>query len=243
MHKILVTIPTYHGVSMETVRCLFDMRTEAEKAGHSLTLVGIERMPLDLARNELTTVFLASTCDCVVMLDDDCQVDPTWIACAIELMDAGCEIVSAPCRLRGEQIMFNVTPITPPRDVGGSRVMECVCTGLGCVLVSRHVFEIMHERMPKLQYRSHTMPDRMSCALFQSAVVPIRVCGLEETGETPVYVLDDRAWSLRARAAGFTIYASIDVETAHAGYKGNFGAEVDKFEAAKVAAQVPGSVV
>jgi hypothetical protein len=233
-HNVLALVVSYHGAKIETIKNLFGLEHAAQDAGHSFAVNGVGRTPLDLARNETVTQLLASKATVGLFLDDDCQVDEKWLPIALSLLSEERGIITAPCRLRGEKTVFNIAPTSPPFEVNGVRLMECSWTGFGCVLISRGVLETMHTRFAKLHYHSHFVPGAMSCGMFRSDIAPRRLLDIAEGDpEGRMYVLDDHIWSLRARASGFRIHATIDVNTVHDGYAGNFGATLTAHEAAK----------
>jgi hypothetical protein len=238
MHNLFVSLPSARGVHPQTMWNVFDMRTELERAGHRLHGSSVYRMPLDLARNEMATIFLTTTCDLNLLLDDDCQVDRDWIVKMMGAMDEGCDILSAPCRMRdhshgGAQDWspFNVRPIGEITEVGDLRVDICEWTGLGAVLVKRKVIETLYAADAK--YGSRLMPGNLSAAIFNSRVAPAKELLADAPEELNVHMLDDVVFSLKARKAGFKIHAALDVPTVHDGMVGCFGAELDKLENAR----------
>ncbi len=242
-------IPSARGVHPDTVACIWNIRTELEKACHKAHLATLYRMPLDLARNELGTAFLSTTADAALLLDDDVQIVPSEGALQmIAAIKMGCDIVSAPCRMRSEGNLFNVVPTTEIARVGAVRVVECAWTGLGAVMVHRRVFERMHalatERSKKPActscgraeletYRSTVMPKYISAAIFKSRIDPARRFFVEAPLDENVYSLDDKAFSLSAVEAGFKIHAAIDVGTVHDGMTGCFGQELERLQHAQ----------
>ncbi len=228
MHNVFVSLPSARGVHPDTVWNLFNMRTELEKVGDRLHGSSTWRMPLDLARNEGATVYLSTTCDINLLIDDDCQAQAEWLPKMVAALDAGCDIVSAPCRMRSEGNLFNIIPLTEPEEIGGLRVVECAWTGLGVVLVKRRVLEKLSADPDEEHYRSVLMPQRTSAAIFKSRVVPAQKFFVEAPADLSVYVLDDRVFSLKAIAAGFKIHAAIDVPTVHDGMTGCFSEELEK---------------
>jgi hypothetical protein len=245
MHNILFMVPTARGTHPDTVACIFNCRTEIEKDGNKQHLAQIYRTPLDLVRNELGTVFLSTGCDIAFMLDDDCQIDPLWVSKMLAAIDGGCDIVSAPCRMRSEGNLYNIVPLGEPFDMNGTRVVECAWTGLGAVMATRKVFETLHrlalerskadpcphcKRVDRETYRSTVMPEKVSAAIFKSRVEPARSFFIDSPEGENVYLLDDRAFSLRAHEAGFKIHAAVDVPTTHDGMQGNFAADVEKLQ-------------
>lgn len=243
MHNVLVTIPSARGVHPQTLSCVFDLRTELEKRGHRLHLGHVYRMPLDLARNELVTAFLSTACDLNLWLDDDCQIEPAHVEYLFDAIEGGCDIVSAPCRMRGENNLFNIVPIGEVSSMGRARVVECAWTGFGAVMVRRAVWEKMHagaverdkmrNRSEPECYLSTLMPPRISAGFFKSMVVPARRFDLGAPEDMNIYLLDDRAFSARAHDAGFKIHAAIDVATAHDGMRGCFAEELERFDRAR----------
>lgn len=233
MHHLFVSIPSARGIHPMTMWNVHNMRTVLEAAGHRLHGSSVYRMPLDLARNEMATAYLSTTADLNLLLDDDVQVEEAWMVKMIEAVDAGCEIVSAPCRLRdhshgGAQpaAIFNVRPIGDVQERGGLRVDLCEMTGLGAVLVTRRVMERLHQTNTK--YPSRLMPGHESADIFTSRVEPASslVAGAPE--DLSVYMLDDMVFSMKVRQLGFTIHAAIDVPTVHDGMAGCLGRESER---------------
>lgn len=244
MHNVFVSLPSVRGVHPLTMWNVFNMRTELEAAGHRLHGSSVYRMPLDLARNEMATVFLSTTCDLNLLLDDDVQLGPGALLQMVAAVGAGCDVVTAPCRMRSEGNLFNIIPTTLPTKMDDVRVVECAWTGLGAVLVRRGVLERLHAdavkrdaekavgRAPET-YRSHLMPDKTSAAIFRSQVEPARQFFIEAPADQNLYLLDDRVFSLKCHAAGFKIHAAIDVSTVHDGMAGCFSAELEKLDRAR----------
>lgn len=245
-HNVFVSLPSVRGVHPQTFWNVFDMRTELEKSGHSLSGGSVYRMPLDLARNELATVFLSTTCDLNLLLDDDVQIDPGGLLKMVTAIDGGCDIVSAPCRLRdhahgGAQAehAFNVRPIgrhSLMGDVGGVQTLvdECEMTGLGAVLVKRHVLEKLFGG--SLKYASRLMPDRQSSAIFTSEVSDATALLAGAPADLRVYILDDVVFSMKALKLGFKIHAALGVGTTHDGMHGNFWEEAQRLQKAQAVA-------
>ena len=222
-HNVLAVIVSYRGIDGLTSENLEQMKDVMLGAGHGFAHKTIRRTPLDLARNESFTCVRATPATAALFLDDDCQIDPAWLPRGVALLDAGLDVVTVPVRLRGEEIVFNIDPLGLPVDVAGERVMEVRWTGFGCVLVKRSVIDTMHEKLPTLHYESKKFPGMTSAGLFRSEILPNRTLGMPGDPNARQYVLDDRVWSLRARALGIKLYATIDVDTCHDGYVGNFG--------------------
>ncbi len=200
----------------------------------------IFRMPLDLARNELACVALSTTCDLHLLLDDDVQVEPEWIPRMMAAIDAGADIISAPCRLRdhahgGAQDWspFNVIPCGEVLTKGGLRLLECSQTGLGAVMVHRRVLEALTELGTR--YASRLMPNLKAADIFTSRVAMASELQEGAPPDLGVYILDDVVFSVKARAAGFRIYAAIDVPTVHDGMRGCFSEELEKLDRARAA--------
>lgn len=236
MHNLFVALPVARGVHPETCWNIYNMRTALENAGHRLHGGSMYRTPLDLARNELVTQFLSTTCDMTLLLDDDVQLaSPGDILRMMACVEAGAAIVSAPCRMRSVGELFNIIPITEPFELGGLRVTECAWTGLGAVLVHRRVFEKLKEELTSKNevYRSTSLSGHTSAAIFRSMMVPARRLFVEAPADDQEYLLDDRAFSLRALDAGFRIHAAIDVATRHDGRDGCFGDELEKLQRAQ----------
>ena len=236
MTDLFVSIPSVRGVHPLTMWNVFDWRTALEKAGHRLHGSSVYRMPLDLARNELATAYLSTPCEMNLLLDDDVQVAAECIVPMMQAIEAGAHIVSAPCKLRdhshGGAIgsgMYNVIPKSDVLvDKGGLRLLECSQTGLGAVLVSRHVMESLQASVACPPYASRLMSGKTSAAIFRSEVRQASDLQQGAPEDLNVYILDDMVFSMKARALGFTIYAAIDVPTVHDGMAGNFGVEVDR---------------
>lgn len=227
-HNVLCVIVSYRGLDGLTSENLEHIKDAMFTAGHGFAHKTIRRTPLDLARNESFTLVRTTEATSALLLDDDCQIDPLWLPRALSLLDAGLDVVTAPVRLRGEEIVFNIDPVGLPVSIAGERVMQVRWTGFGCVLMKRSVIETMHEKLPSLHYESQRYEKMMSCAVFQSAIVPNKLLGVGGDPATRRYVLDDRIWSLRAAALGIKVHATIDVDTCHDGFAGNFGQMFDR---------------
>ena len=266
-HHVFVSMPVARGVDPRVMWNVFEWRTELEKVGHRLHGSSTLHVMADLARSELATVFLSTTCDIALLLDDDCQVSPTWIPKMVAALDAGCDILSAPCLLRnhgGGDLgikVINTRIVAEPVEMGGLRVAECAWTGLGAVMVHRRVMERLHAdaltrsakpacpacgHKDRQTYQSVLMPDRTSAAIYQSSIQPATrfLAGAPE--DTNVYLLDDRVFSFKCIDLGFKIHAAIDVPTVHDGMAGCFSEEAEKLsrlqarEAARGASKLVG---
>jgi len=241
-HNIFVLIPSVRGVHPMTMWNVFNMRTVAEKAGHRLHGSSVYRMPLDLARNELAAVFLSTTCDLCLMLDDDVQLEPeTGLLTMVTAADAGADIVTAPCRLRDHAhggatslSLFNIWPTSEVVEKGDVKLLECDRTGLGAVLVKRAVLETL--MTASTRYASRLLPaPAKSGDIFTSQVVAASALMQDVPEDLGVYCLDDVIFSLKARKAGLQIYAAIEVATVHDGMRGCFAEELTALDRATAA--------
>lgn len=248
MHNVFVSLPSARGVHPQTMWNVFDMRTQLEAAGHRLHGASVYRMPLDLARNEMVTVYLSTTADMNLLLDDDVQlVDPRALLRMMKLVAEGADIVSAPCRLRDhshggaqEAQLFNIRPMAAPVEMSGERVVECEQTGLGAVLVPRRTIEKLFDLEPK-KAASKILPGKAMAPIFTSQVEPASSLVEGAPEDLNVYILDDVVFSLKARKAGLKIIAPIDLTTCHDGMVGNFGAELERHAQRQAVAKAKGS--
>lgn len=239
MSNLFVSIPSARGILPDTMWNVFDMRTALEEAGHQLHGASVYRMPLDLARSELATVFLSTTCDVNLLLDDDVQIDARWIVRLVEAVGSGCDVLSVPCRLRDHSHggthemtgLFNVRPVGMPVDRYGLRLLECESTGLGAVLVQRKVMERLFEVDKK--YLSRLMPGRDSAAIFMSSVEPARSLVAAAPPDANVLMLDDMIFSLKLRKENFLIHAAFEASSTHDGMAGCFADEMEKIDRAR----------
>src|SRR5271157_5705024 len=179
----------------------------------------------DEARAELVTAFRQTDADAILMQDDDVKVEAASIK---DMALCGEEVVSAPCRMRSADHLFNVTPIEDPTDRNGVTLARTLWTGLGCVLVRRKTIEALCEYYSSLHYRSEVVPGKRSVALFNALLVP---CGHLEDGASMLerdFCGDDRAFSIRLREMHVPIWASINARTNHRGLEGCLGEEARK---------------
>lgn len=236
MHNLFVIIPSARGVHPETMWNVFRMRDPVEAAGHRIHGTSCYRMPLDLARNDLATVFLSTKCDLALLQDDDVQIDETQVPLMMKAIDSGLDIISAPCRLRDHEhggaqgqtwSPFNVWPCDEPKQLGPVRVVECIRTGLGAVMMHRRVLEHLWDLEPQ-KYVCRLMPGKISAPIFTSKCTPAREVDPSAPEGVNTYDMDDVVFSAKARAAGFRIWAMIDIVTYHDGMKGCFGADYDR---------------
>jgi hypothetical protein len=248
-HDVFLVQPVVRGVHPYTMWNIHNVRTVLGRNGHRLHGAPTYRVPLDHARNELATIFLSTTADICWTQDDDVQLDEEDAMLLIDALDAGCDIVAGPCRMRSEGHMFNVIPITEPvmltPPAGRSvRVCEVAWSGFGCVMFKRHVFERLQEdaegRSKKppcptcghhdLQvYRSSAMPGRNTAATFRSEIVAAKELFPDAEPGHNVYLLDDRVFCRKVQRLGFKIHAAVDAHTDHDGLRGCFAEDLEKF--------------
>lgn len=226
-HSILAVVVSYHGICGPTVECLDAMKDHALSKGIGFAYKVIPRTPLDLARNESLTLIRTTSATAALLLDDDVQVDSDWISSAVGLLSSDMPVITAPTRLRTVTPAFNVNLTELPHLKNGQRVARTLWTGFGAVLISRPVIDQMHDHFKNLHYASYRHTGQTSCALFRSEIATNRALGNVGDPNEKVYILDDRVWSLRAQSLGIQIYATIDVNTCHDGYVGNFGVLLD----------------
>lgn len=226
LQNILCVVVSYRGVSPATVENLDVMKEEALSKNIGFAFKVIGRLPLDLARNESWTFVRSTSATAALFLDDDVQVDPTWLPNAVRLLSENVPVVTAPTRLRRPgTTIFNVALTELPHFVSGQRVARTIWTGFGAVLVTRHIIDYMHEKYVDRHYKSTRNPGKTSCDLFSSTIAT-NLWTSDDPNERH-FVLDDIAWSLRARDLDIPIYATIDVDTTHDGLAGNFGRMLD----------------
>lgn len=242
MSNLFVMLPSRSGIHPMTFWNLNDWRTELEKVGHRLHGTSCYRLPLDLARNELHQVFLTTTCEVAVWLDDDVQVEAGWIPKMFQAVLSGVDVLSAPCRLRdhtagGSQEtanLFNIIPVGMPFERAGLRLLKCQSTGLGCVMISRRAMQkLFDESNPK--YESRLMPGKKSAPLYRSEVAPAQMLHPQAPSGVNVYMLDDIAFSLACLRVGLEIHAAGDVPTCHDGLPGTFFAAAEKLDRLRAA--------
>ncbi len=218
--RLFVAVPSYKGIPDEQARaqCAAD---ELNAAGYEVG-VGVVRgwALIDQARAELVTAFRYSKCDAVLLQDDDVSITG---ASVLDMIKCGKSVVSAPCRMRSEGQLYNVTPYTDPERHNGVRLAETLWTGLGCVLVSREVIEAMCDRYSMLHFRSAFVKGVRAIALFNSLLCPERQLDPNAVGEENEFLGDDRAFSVRLRGMQIPIYASLDARTNHRGFEGCLG--------------------
>jgi len=265
----MVSIPSARGISPYTASCLLNMKDVLAAHGHKMHLGVLHRVPLDAARNELTTSFLSTPCEVQLWLDDDCWIEPvgtpTDVMLLIDAIEAGGDIVSAPCRMRNAGAAwhpFNVSPSGHPERLGNVRVIECDWTGFGCVAIARRVVQGLYDNarsrdktrqaqidagadpatLPEQElYASAILPGSKTAALFRSRVVPAATYQPDAPSDLGVYILDDKVYSLAARQAGFRIHAAIDVHTSHDGMTGCFADDLENLLREQAAAGAPGA--
>ncbi len=238
---VFALIPTVNGIQPEVVSSLlFNGRTVLERTGRHLHFASLKRMPLDLVRAELvTTIFMSTTADVALCADDDCAIEPLTepkgLLDMVAAIEGGCDIVSAPCLMRSDDAdvmpLFNIIPITAPVEINGVRVVECAWTGFGIVMLSRKAIEtVITKFSDELRFRSNVMPGREGVGVFRSMNIPARRLQVDAPADQQEYLLDDRAFSIRAIEAGLKIHAAIDITTNHRGLTGSFSSALERFE-------------
>lgn len=226
MSSIFVAVPSYRGISEDEAkeRC-------AEKsmvaAGHTVGLAVLCGCALlDFARAELVAAFMQSQMELLLCMDDDLSIDGASILAMLELMSGrgpagapSCRVLCAPYRLRsGTCNFFSILPTSAP---DAYRLAECLWTGLGCVLMTRAVVEILYAKNARLCFPSEIAPGHAAVGVFNSMVVDAaQYSGASGAG---LFLGDDRAFSHRLRLAGITIHAYVDARTTHRGLDGCLG--------------------
>jgi len=182
---------------------------------------------IDIARSEVVAQFLESQETELLFIDSDVYFDPDLVA-AMQAADG--DLITCTYRKRLPPYAFAAMPLgaqvphirrwfeAPRRVVGRKRFVEIESNGLGCTLIRRRVLERLIERHPELVYISDEGKPRYW--LFQPFVAP-------DADGIPRPAGDDRAFFLRARAAGFTVECLIDATIFHDGIEGRFAKVFD----------------
>lgn len=239
---LFVAMPSYKGISEEEAkeRC-------AEKAlikeGYSVAVAVLNGSALiDLARAELTAMFMVRTkCEAILYMDDDIEIEAASLLQMLAIMAShpGVGVLSAPCKMRTEGNFYNIIPTSLPDE---EKLVDCLWTGLGCVLVSRKIIATLYAKYPRLWFKSQATEGAHSVGLFNSLVVDESdYSGERETGAVGAYLGDDRAFSHRLRQSGILIQAYVDAKTDHRGIKGHMASDMASFEDS-LSPQKPGLV-
>jgi hypothetical protein len=170
---------------------------------------------VDIARTEIVELFLASGEAELLFVDADNWTDVETIAA---MRTAGAAIITCTYRKRIPPHIWCMQPLegkhprlAPMRTVDGKRIIEIESDGMGCCLIQRHVIETMVAKHPELDYVADDGTARHW--LFQPFIA------LDHTGvRRPAG--DDRAFFLRARAAGFKVECLVDATVFHDGIEG-----------------------
>lgn len=178
---------------------------------------------VDLARTDLVSQFLATREQELLFVDADIYFDPA----IVETMRAACaDVLTCTYRKKIAPHAFNLNPLgnqqphirrlreASMRLVGGARVIEIESDGLGCTLIARRVIEQLIKKHPELEFVAKD--GTRKSWLFQPFIAP-------DADGLPRPAHDDRAFFLRARAAGFKVECLIDATIFHDGIEGRFG--------------------
>lgn len=145
--------------------------------------------PIDHNRNTIVKRFLESDCDVLLQIDSDIVPDKN----PLTLIMLGEDIVSAPCWIyQGKKILniYKIDPtdesLVPVEPTQTTHLAEIDATGTGCLLVSRRVLERIKAPFAR-QYDDD---------------------GFAVLGQ-------DLAFSKKAKAAGFKIFADMSMRCKH----------------------------
>ena len=238
--KLMIATPSYGGAQASFVGSVIEFIALAERGGVDTVFASLSHNPsINRARNVMAATFLASDCTHLLFIDDDIGFEADKLLSMIErAWDEGKSIVGAPYPRRhiawGQVEMFARTgrlAQSPASlvDAGGDFVfeplagntalriddwVECAKLGSGLMCIARPVFDAIAARQPELAYILPAGGGALTAAGDAEATAFFHPLIEEETRHL---LSDDYAFCVRARAAGFSIFAAPWIRTSHTG--------------------------
>ena len=107
---------------------------------------------VDVARNKLAALFLASDCTMMFCIDSDTLWQPPDFMRLVALCAAGLSVIGAAYVLRQDEVKFVLGGMEgePAKTEYGCYTWPELVMGLGFVCIAREVLEALAERSPKL---------------------------------------------------------------------------------------------
>jgi hypothetical protein len=166
---------------------------------------------IDQARNELATAALARGFEETMWIDSDISFDP---AAVDQLRAHGLPIVCGIYARKGQRALAcHVLPETKQIIFGvGGGLMELLYAGTGFLLVRRHVYRDIQERL-----RLPVCNERISRAAVPYFMPMVAPDSASSTGSGHSYLAEDYAFCERARQCGHKIMADTTIRLWHHG--------------------------
>ena len=206
--KLAVHLPVYTGAGGYTVRSLLSLQQATLERGDSIEFdIECGGSMLPKMRNRMMKRFLASDCDCVLIVDSDMVFDAADILAVIDSPAEFCGISYTTRKPSGEY----VTAFLPEMDAfryKGRIFIKVDKTGTGILVLKRSAIEKMAEAFKHLVYED----DGPVVAMFDFCL---------DDGH---YYGEDYLFCKRWREIGGDVYVMADATVGHVGefiYTGN----------------------
>lgn len=214
MHPRAITIatPAYSGsLTVEYVGALLANIADLSKHG---IVVDLKILPglcyIDMARNELVSMFLKTDSTDLVFWDDDVSAPADGV---FRLLQHDLDVVAGVYPMKTEEEKYPVRLLDGAKIKPITRLIECEGLPTGFMRIKRHVIEMMIEAMPERKYKNPVNGDEHH-DLFSVE----RINGVK-WGE-------DYRFCQLAREHGFRMWADTTLELRHVGrwvWNGKFG--------------------
>ena len=224
--SILICMPCYDSVKINTMLSVFKLAKELSKSGIEVGINTMKSPLIHQARNYLTATFLKSAYSHLLFIDSDVEFNPEAV---VKMMVAEKDIICTPYRTKSlNPDVHNYTvEFKDPKKVsilvGGIVEIEAGPTGI--MLIARRVFEKLIKNHPELKIQNRAA----GAGKFQGDELTdahqFYYNFFEFKFENGLSMGEDISFCRLARKNKIKIYANIDSETAHHGgfvWRGSF---------------------
>lgn len=220
MRSVYVSLLSYKATPhVETQQSLVQCTLDCARNGVDMKLrVAVGDSILPRARNRIVADFLASTCDDLLMIDDDLA----WEEGAIRRITGHpVDIVGGLYPTRADPVRWPVKRLPGGHFDPATGLLAVRMVPSGFLRMSRYALQSMVDRYPELAYRDRYAPGGKAWALFWFDMMTNADLDREPgPDDLPEIVGEDYRFCMRWRDMGGDVYADTPLRFRHFGMKG-----------------------